>query len=268
MQRPACTHCKRSVKLKYYVIRATVRCPFCRQLFEYERPDWPSAANDTLPAASPSELRAESVPSTKHVIGRLPEPLPLEEHAQSAASLPPIPQLTSPHSCHQCRQPIEVPIGKPKATVECPACSRRTSIYAVHYLCGSCSTLLESPLNQAGMATNCPKCGGFLTVPQDVVEREPPDSADVTWFGFDCPSCSAPAAAKMADAGAFSVCPRCFATFSIPHCGHAVSVNPPTRTTDPREALQRSTERRCPRCGMRGPIKATACPYCGLGHFN
>jgi hypothetical protein len=81
---------------------------------------------------------------------------------------------TSPYQCQhpRCSWPRNDPVGRQAATVDCPSCGNKTSVYAILHACPRCRRLLESPARSAGTKTTCPGCTKPLCVPKDGVLKD------------------------------------------------------------------------------------------------
>lgn len=225
MPRIFCPHCVRVIKLPDYVKQATIRCPGCDRVFV--------TRSHTL---APRTDAAST--STERTI------------------LPPL--LTTHHRCQHCDRPLAEPIHRRAATVVCAGCACKTSVYAIDHACPSCACLLESPKQDAGKAATCPACHDRLTVPHDVLEKEPPGYSDDYRLGFTCPVCGNDVVARAADVGAYAVCPHCAAPFDVPQGGRLVGA----LTVACRDPLHTTKKITCSRCRHRIPIGVAACPVC------
>lgn len=227
-----CPHCRCKLNLPHHIIRATIHCPQCGHVYEA-----------TLPARSRPA----------------PVPAPAEE-----PELQPSPALlTSGHACQHCGALIESPAGRSRATVVCPVCDNKTSVYAILHRCPTCRQLLESPSRSAGTPATCPRCLKALRVPKDVLLAEAPADAEEFWFGCYCPGCSGEVAARATDAGTYAVCPHCLIPLTVPHGGHYLQQPDRAPAHDPLHALHDSKQVECPGCHSHFPARAPACPVCG-----
>lgn len=236
-QRVVCPNCTCPLKVPGFITQATIRCPGCAQFFELNR------------GFRPNTQVAQVQPAAKE--------------ATASPSQPPTPTLTSPHRCQHCRWPIECSIGTRKATVVCPGCNNKTSVYAVIYLCSKCALMLESPAALVGQKATCPGCSNVMLVPHDVLLEEPPVAADNSFFTCECPSCLGQFIANKADVGVGAVCPHCLVTLAVPRWGEHLEEAVPDGLQDPLASLHESKSVRCPKCHTQIPARAEACPLCG-----
>jgi DNA-directed RNA polymerase subunit RPC12/RpoP len=232
MARFSCPDCARKVRLPDYVVQATLRCPQCSRTFQVK-------------VAAPFSLG--------------------EVTAEQTGSSPRVAALLAPaHQCQHCAAPIRSPIGRPAATVVCPSCEKKTSVYAVLHRCPSCGKLLESPSRSTGTETVCPACASSLRVPADVLRKEPPANPDEFWFGFDCLACAEEVATREKDVRTYAVCPHCLVPQVVPHSGHYLEGGSrPAPPRDPLDSLHAGKEVACVGCGTRFPSRASECPSCG-----
>jgi DNA-directed RNA polymerase subunit RPC12/RpoP len=227
MARFACPNCARNLQVPHYVVQGFLRCPKCSQVFAFP----PRRATTEQSAAPPQ-----------------------------AAS----PLLAPCHQCQHCASPIQSPVGRSAATVVCPSCGNKTSVYAVLHRCPSCGMLLESPSRFFGAETECPACKSLLRVPRDLLLKEAPPHPDEFWFGFYCLSCSEEVATREKDVGAYVVCPHCRTPLVVPHSGHYLKgAEQPTPPRDPLDSLHPAKKVVCMECQTRFPASALACPACG-----
>jgi DNA-directed RNA polymerase subunit RPC12/RpoP len=234
MARHACPGCARKLNVPRHIIRAVIKCPSCSLVF--------SVVNEAPSPPTP------------------PRPPTVAPAADQA--VPPPPLLTSAHQCQHCGSPLTSPVGRPAATVVCPSCDNKASVYAVLHTCPSCRRLLESPSRSAGTETTCPACTHSLRVPSDVVLKGPPAYSDEYRFGFACQSCSREVVSRRPDVGTYAVCPHCRVPLVVPQSGHYLETAPPA-ARDPLSSLHASKGVACPRCRTRIPARASACPLCG-----
>jgi DNA-directed RNA polymerase subunit M/transcription elongation factor TFIIS len=232
-----CPHCSKRIGIQPNILAAILWCPSC--------------SNELYARRGRRENAAWLVQAYEHSSGTAAPGSLNDAVAEEIA------RLIAPHSCHQCHAPIAQVIGKARTTLECPACKNRTSAYAVMFRCRDCSILLEAPTAQAGYKHPCPGCGKSQVVPASMVERSIPAAEDADdWFGFYCPSCWDNVVVKKADVGERAVCPHCFVTFDVPHCGH--------RAKEPEGKQEPLPEVHCPRCELLIPMGAAVCTMCGL----
>jgi DNA-directed RNA polymerase subunit RPC12/RpoP len=236
MARHNCPYCDRKMKVPYYVIQATIQCLGCSRHFSV-----------STEAASPSEVAPSAGPPA----------------GDQGASPPLLPLLTLPHQCQHCGASISAPISRHAATVVCPSCDNKASVYAVLHRCPFCGTLLESPSRRAGTETTCPACAKPIRVPNDVLLAEPPGYSDEFRFGFRCPACLGELVSRKEDVGSYAVCPRCRAPIVVPQAGHYPRGLRPARSPDPLDSLHPTKETACPKCRTRLPVTASVCPLCG-----
>jgi hypothetical protein len=144
----------------------------------------------------------------------------------------------------------------------CPFCGNRTSLYAVLHRCTACGILLESPSPQLGHQTVCPRCTAEVVVPRDVLEAEAFDPTDDSWFGFQCPHCNEELVGNKQDVGVLAVCVHCLVPLKVPMWGHHLQAAVHKHTLSSVEAVQASTERRCPHCQTLIPTHCSICPVC------
>ena len=231
MPRVFCNFCEKGhIKVPLAVQSVMFRCPKCNALVvtitEWERQRREAGI---LPAPSRlprlSAIVAEVDDAVERVRRLLSPGKPNPEPATAPRSSPPPPsnfetQLTSPHPCTQCGHGIHAPLGCDRATVVCPACSNRTSLYAVIFRC-SCGVLLEAPIRREGQTDPCPACAQVIRVPADVLRTTPDELPLEAWFRFDCAECARSVAARRDDAGPWAVCPHCHSALDVPHAGEA-----------------------------------------------
>jgi hypothetical protein len=237
-----CPNCGTKVKVPGYIAQALIRCPRCAEMFK------------THPTLGPWQPWPEAQKTKSQ---------PTAEERPIAPPQPAHPTLTSPHRCQHCRWLIQSHIGQRRATVVCPKCSYKTSVYAVIYSCSDCGLSLESPSELAGRETCCPGCGRYVTVPHDVLLAERPVGADDSFFSCECPSCSECLVAKKEDVGVGAVCPHCLVVMTVPSWGEHLEGIKPEGLRDPMESLHESKSVQCPTCHTWIPGRAEACPMCG-----
>jgi hypothetical protein len=241
MIRVRCPYCSSSFSLADILAETTVKCPRCPHFFDAD----PLPVNPSLEKA-PAALVVLTAP-------RLPPSLGA-----------PLPQLTSSHVCHNadCRAAIDQPLGRRRDTIVCPACRRKTSIYAVLYRCPGCHELLESPLQKGGTTEVCPECRVEVPVPVDVLL--PVDGqSEAGDFQFGCVHCSRGLRTRPELAGRWAVCPGCQNVVCVPAGGFALTHHFTRFAGDPREITQDATSQRCPFCYKEIPKKVAKCPFCG-----
>lgn len=235
MARLHCPRCASRLRLPGYIRLALVRCPRCSLEFTVGATAQPPTAAPVIPR------------DTEEVVSAPPAPF----------------QLTTPHLCHHCQQPLGSPIGRASATVTCPGCGNRTSAYAVRHRCSGCGAPLESPAAWSGRETSCPGCHERLVVPRDLLRTDMPDPQDGSWFGCTCPACMQELVAHPADVGVLAVCPRCLVPIAVPCWGHHLEQEGVAHRPDPVMAAHTSRDIACTRCGTRVPATFLRCPVCG-----
>jgi RNA polymerase subunit RPABC4/transcription elongation factor Spt4 len=92
---------------------------------------------------------------------------------------------------------------------------------------------------------------------------EPPEPADDSWFGIDCPACAADLAANKEDVGTLAVCPYCRATLIVPNWGYHLKDAGPPSVAHSQDPLHHIKEVRCLQCHTLIPASSEICPYCG-----
>jgi hypothetical protein len=236
----SCPGCRADVWVGSDIAQALIRCPTCARLVEYR-----VGALDLLAgrAAEVSDADDED---------RTPDPPP------EWSTL-----LTAPHTCSQCRAPIRSPIGCRAATISCPSCGNRTSLYAVIFLCDSCGDRLESPSRRSGDTTTCPSCLKPVRVPYDLLHADLPEPPDSSWFQVECPGCRRPAVSRKQDVGKLAVCPHCSLALEVPFHGESLGTVGRVREHDPLESLHPAKSAPCPSCRTPIPLGSAACPFCG-----
>jgi DNA-directed RNA polymerase subunit RPC12/RpoP len=238
--RVRCPYCSSHVHLADILAETTVKCPRCPNFFDA----------DPLPPVAAPECARPAPP-----VSAAPPPPP-------AGASPA--RLTSPHVCANagCHTAINQPLGRRRDTIVCPACGRKTSIYAVLYRCPGCDALLESPLRKGGTTDVCPVCRVEVQVPEDVLLPIDDDPGEGD-FSFGCAHCSREVRTRRDLAGRWAVCPGCQNVVRVPRGGFALTNNRSPYAGDPREVLEEATTWRCRFCYEEIPKKAVTCPYCG-----
>lgn len=274
MPRVHCEHCKTGhVKVPFAVQSLTFRCPKCDRLtiaiteWERQRAAQQAAA---LPAEHPRlPAMVEEVVDSFGGVERI-WPLSTTTTPTRNANEPPAPppptsfetKLTSPHPCTQCGHGIRAPLGGDRATVVCPACGNRTSLYAVIFRC-VCGTVLEAPVRREGQIESCPACAQPTRVPADVLRIAPDEPPLEAWFRFDCMECLHAVAARREDAGAWAVCPHCRGSLEVPHVGEALVDSTVAGEPTPGQVVQAGSLMHCPACAAQISTRAERCHICG-----
>lgn len=268
MPRVFCNFCgKGHVKVPLAVHSLTFRCPKCNALVsavtEWERQRLVGTSPTILPRLLAIVTEVDnSIVGAEQTSRPIPTPVP---NRDPAADLPPVrfeTQLTSPHPCTQCGYGIRAPLGCDRATVVCPACSNRTSLYAVIFRC-ACGAMLEAPVGREGQTDVCPACSRSVHVPTDALRTAPDEQPLEAWFRFDCAECARSVAARREDAGVAAVCPHCRCPIEVPHIGEAITNPTAAAEPNPGEILQAGSEMRCPACETRISTRAERCHVCG-----
>ena len=166
------------------------------------------------------------------------------------------PFLTSAHVCHHCADELvdnetSISADGTKATIDCPSCKCRTSVYSIFHHCVQCSSLLESPAATATKKYTCPKCDTTADVPSDLLVGLNEVEGD-EFFGIECHGCCEKWAARQSDAESLTVCRVCNGSMTIPISGEFL---------EPEKQFV-TTTRRCQNCNRAVPTRATSCPIC------
>jgi hypothetical protein len=240
-------------------------------------PTFPVVAPPPSPAAPfrmpepPAPERRVVSPPFAGSLSALPEPASLPEPPPAPKAAPqPInhaTMLASPHWCSQCKGTIKEPTGLRRTTINCPLCTKRTSLYSILFHCWKCQALLEAPTRCEGQQILCPNCQRNLEVPRDVIFNQAFDRIDErsNWFAFFCPVCDQEEIAEKKNVGKCGVCPHCLIVVEVPMWGHEAKPEPPppAPSADPLASLKESAPIRCPSCYERIPAQSQVCRRCG-----
>lgn len=261
MPRVYCTDCRvGNIKVPFSVLSVTFRCPRCNQVCvavtEWERERQGEKAKTAASSPPVASALSDEVQESSASFAVTPTASPgiKQERVQT--------RLIKPHVCSQCSAAIREPLGIDRATLACPSCGNRTSLYAVMFRC-SCGQMLEAPTGSEGSSQSCPACDREMQVPWMLVLLKPDEPPLEEWFSFECPECSDRVTARRIYAGQWSVCPLCHSPFEIPLAGEAVEETS-VGERSPNELLQSGSELPCRGCSVILTTRAERCPLCGI----
>jgi len=258
MAQARCPHCLHQVEVPDFLAFGLLRCPECREAYSYQ----PEAAPE--PAAAPPS----SAQMLASILAEPPRPPAPPAPTRPPAPTPPArtgPRLVSPHTCQHCWKQMPDGINKPAATVTCPGCRNKTSVYAIQFRCQACAELLEAPKRLAEEKRPCPCCAKGLTIPRLVLEEVSDDADDLEAFVCECPSCRKRVVARREEVGRNAVCPLCRVVVVVPAYGTTARRSAPP-AEEPAASLQAGHEVACRACRCHIPSTAARCPICG--HAN
>lgn len=275
MAHMTCPNCSRQVRMPDYVLYATVLCPGCKKSYAAQCRDYDEALrivsgpgftppkSQTNPEPPPTPTPPKQLPAPVAPV-RTPQPPPPTAPQEPSR---PVPRLVSPHICSQCNGTITTPTALRRTTINCPLCTKRTSLYSTLFHCWKCQALLEAPTRCDGQTVMCPNCERDLQVPREVIFLPKGINNDQrpNWFAFYCPICERELIAEKENVGQYGVCPNCQIVLEVPNWGHEAKPEPPPppASADPLASLKDSAPIRCPNCYERIPAQSQVCRHCG-----